>query len=38
MIRRMAAAAASYPKYHKNRILLPNAFCSKFYIKGTQSQ
>ena len=38
MISQTAAAAASYPKYHKNRILLPNAFCSKFYIKGTQSQ
>ena len=38
MISQTAAAAASYPKYHKNRILLPNAFCSKCYIKDTQSQ
>ena len=37
MISRMAAAA-SYPKYHKNRILLPNVFCSKFDVKDTQSQ
>ena len=38
MISQTAAATASYPKYHKNRILLPNVFCSKFYIKDTQSQ
>ena len=38
MIGWTTGATASYPKYHKNRILLPNAFCSKFYIKATQSQ
>lgn len=37
MISRTAAAAASHPKYHKNTILQPNVFWSKFNIKDTQS-